>query len=156
MRLAKFFTIILALGLTGCATSRKVQDLETKVGIIEGRINTIEQRQGITESQTGESRESVGYLKGKVESFPVAPSTTAVAGAKGNEGLIYKASPGKMTKKDIQKALKNANFYDGPIDGMLGKRTRRAIKEFQKSVGLKADGIIGRETMEKLSIYLTN
>jgi murein L,D-transpeptidase YcbB/YkuD len=153
MRLAKILLIILAVALAGCATGRRVQDLETKVGIMESRVAAIEQRQGITESQTGESRESVGYLKGKVENIHQAPATTIVVGAKGNEGINVPA--GKLSKKDIQLALKNANFYDGPIDGVIGKRTKRSIKEFQKSVGLKADGIVGKETAEKLAVYLT-
>jgi murein L,D-transpeptidase YcbB/YkuD len=153
MRLGKFLAILCVLTLAGCATGRRVQDLETKVGILEGRISTIEQRQGIVESQTGESRESVGYLKGKVEGFP-ASSAMVTSGAKGNEGMVYSAKVSKLSKKDIQRCLKNANFYDGSIDGVLGKKTKRAIKEFQKSVGLKADGVVGKETAEKLAVYL--
>ncbi len=154
MKLLKFLVIVLALTLVGCATGRKVQDLETKVGILEGRIGMIEQRQGIAESQTGESRESVGYLKGKVESIPATPIQTAVVGARENEGFVYGAKPPKMSKKDIQRALKNANFYDGPIDGVMGRRTKKAIKKFQKAMGLKSDGIIGKGTLEKLTGYL--
>jgi len=148
MKWGKFLAILCALTLAGCATGKRVQDLETKVGILDGRISTIEQRQGIAESQTGESRESMGYLKGKVEGFPTA-------GVKGNEGIASGAKMSSLSKKNIQRALKNANFYDGPIDGVLGRKTKRAIKEFQKSAGLKADGVVGKETAEKLSVYLT-
>jgi peptidoglycan hydrolase-like protein with peptidoglycan-binding domain len=59
-----------------------------------------------------------------------------------------------MTKKQIQKALKNAGYYDGNVDGKMGPKTKTAIKEFQKSVGLKADGVAGRNTKEKLLKYL--
>ena len=37
-------------------------------------------------------------------------------------------------------------FYKGKIDGILGKRTRLAIKKYQKTRSLKADGILGDKT----------
>jgi N-acetylmuramoyl-L-alanine amidase len=60
-----------------------------------------------------------------------------------------------MSKKDIQKALKNAGYYDGPVDGKIGPKTRAAIKAFQGDKGLKEDGIPGSQTKEKLAKYLS-
>ena len=57
--------------------------------------------------------------------------------------------------KDIQTALKAANFYTGNIDGKLGPKTKRAIVEFQKAKGLKADGKVGSRTWVALEKYLT-
>ena len=56
--------------------------------------------------------------------------------------------------KDIQKALKNAGFYSGSIDGKLGPKTKKAIEEFQSSKGLKADGKVGPKTWAELEKYL--
>ena len=67
-----------------------------------------------------------------------------------------KAEPPKDRKKQIQIALKNAGFYKGKIDGKLGPQTRQAIREFQKSKGLKPDGIIGQKTWEELRKFLKN
>jgi murein L,D-transpeptidase YcbB/YkuD len=36
----------------------------------------------------------------------------------------------------------------------MGHKTKAAIKEFQKNMGLKADGVCGRNTKEKLAKYL--
>jgi uncharacterized protein (TIGR02594 family) len=55
-----------------------------------------------------------------------------------------------MTVKDIQQALAAAGFDPGPIDGIRGRRTIQAIKEFQEANGLKADGIVGPQTTAKL------
>lgn len=55
---------------------------------------------------------------------------------------------------DIQKALKNAGFYSGAIDGKVGPRTKNAILEFQKAKGLKADGKVGPKTWVELEKYL--
>jgi peptidoglycan hydrolase-like protein with peptidoglycan-binding domain len=53
----------------------------------------------------------------------------------------------------IQQALQNAGFYKGAIDGKIGSGTKSAIVNFQKSKGIKADGIIGRQTWELLKAY---
>jgi peptidoglycan hydrolase-like protein with peptidoglycan-binding domain len=141
--------------LAGCSTvsSKRLNNLETKVGALEARVDSVEQRQSAIEGQTGESRESVGYLKGKVDSR--GPSTVVVTGGQGNEGYLYKSGKKSLTHKDIQFALKNAGFYNGPIDGKIGKNTKKAIREFQKANGLKADGIVGPKTRDLLLQYLT-
>lgn len=56
--------------------------------------------------------------------------------------------------KDIQKALKNAGFYTGSIDGKVGPKTKKAVEEFQKSKGLKVDGKVGPKTWAELENYL--
>ena len=56
--------------------------------------------------------------------------------------------------KDIQRALKNAGFDIGTIDGKIGPKTKKAIEDFQKSKGLKADGKVGPKTWAELERYL--
>ncbi|WP_031434623.1 NlpC/P60 family protein [Methylomarinum vadi] len=51
-----------------------------------------------------------------------------------------------MTTKDIQQALKDAGFDPGPIDGVRGRNTIKAIKQFQAANGLAVDGLLGPET----------
>ena len=48
--------------------------------------------------------------------------------------------------KYFQSVLSELGFYKGKIDGILGKRTRLAIKKYQKTRSLKADGILGDKT----------
>ena len=57
---------------------------------------------------------------------------------------------GNITKI-IQKALikKGYSIYGG-IDGIFGNDTDRRVKDFQRNNGLSADGIVGRQTIEKL------
>lgn len=54
--------------------------------------------------------------------------------------------------KELQKALRDRGFDPGQTDGVFGKKTERAVKRFQKSVGLKADGIAGRRTFTALGL----
>ena len=60
----------------------------------------------------------------------------------------------KINTKKVQAALKNAGFNPGFIDGKLGPKTKRSIREFQKSKGLTQDGSIGFETWKELKEYL--
>jgi len=151
MRWKWLLVIPMVLLVTGCSTvGKRMNNLETKMGALEAKVDSVEQRQSAIEGQTGESRESVGYLKGKVDSH--GPSTVVVTGAQGNAGYLYGKK--SLTHKDIQLALKNANFYTGPIDGKIGKNTKKAIREFQKANGLIPDGIVGKKTRERLMEYL--
>jgi hypothetical protein len=54
----------------------------------------------------------------------------------------------KMT--GIQARLNNLGYESGPIDGIQGPITTRAVKEFQKENELKVDGIPGPLTQGKL------
>ena len=154
MRWKWLLVIPMVLLVTGCSTvsSKRLNSLETKVSTLEAKVDSVEQRQSAIEGQTGESRESVGYLKGKVDSH--GPSTVVVTGTQGNAGYLYKTGKKSLSHKDIQLVLKNANFYTGSIDGKIGKNTKKAIREFQKANGLKADGVMGPKTRDLLLQYL--
>ena len=58
-----------------------------------------------------------------------------------------------LSKTDIlfvQQFLKNRGFYVSNVDGRFGKETKAALKRFQKSVSLPADGFISADLIEKL------
>lgn len=52
--------------------------------------------------------------------------------------------------REIQKALSDAGFYKGAIDGVIGWRHKAAVKAFQVANGLAADGIVGPITLSAL------
>lgn len=58
--------------------------------------------------------------------------------------------------QDIQIALKNAGYYTGPIDGIIGRQTTKAIQDFQKENNLQVDGKVEPETWDLLSQYLNS
>lgn len=51
-----------------------------------------------------------------------------------------------MTTLEIQRRLKALGFDPGPVDGVRGRLTIRAIKAFQATNGLATDGIVAART----------
>ncbi len=54
--------------------------------------------------------------------------------------------------RQIQTKLRQLGHYSGSIDGIYGSDTKRAVISFQKSCGLKADGIAGPKTLLYLGL----
>ena len=54
--------------------------------------------------------------------------------------------------RQIQTKLKNLGYYKSTIDGIYGNNTKSAVTAFQKSCGLKADGIAGPQTLLYLGL----
>jgi peptidoglycan hydrolase-like protein with peptidoglycan-binding domain len=52
--------------------------------------------------------------------------------------------------EEVQRGLLATGNYKGMVDGVVGKRTRLAIAEYQKAAGLKVDGEISTELIEHL------
>lgn len=59
-----------------------------------------------------------------------------------------------LSTRDLQTALHSAGFDPGPIDGLPGRRTTAAVKEFQRAKRLMVDGIVGPATIRTLSPFL--
>jgi hypothetical protein len=54
---------------------------------------------------------------------------------------------------NIQKFLKNENFFDGEISGYLDDALLASIKAFQKFTGIRVDGIIGPSTYKAMTSF---
>lgn len=50
----------------------------------------------------------------------------------------------------LQQKLKDLGYLAGGVDGDFGNKTKKAVEAFQKEMGLKVDGIAGRETLTLL------
>jgi hypothetical protein len=61
-----------------------------------------------------------------------------------------RAPPKSNLLTGVQYRLNAAGFGAGPVDGIMGPKTRKAVTEFQKTYKLSADGIPGPRTQAKL------
>ena len=137
MLLRILLSIFILMNLAGCATTKKesakiqVQQLQSQIGDLEMQLK--------------QRDEEIQGLEKELDKAERVKSTSA------------KTAPGdvsKVSSKQIQTALKNAGFYDGSIDGKVGKNTKKAICAFQEANGLTADGVVGNKTWSKLKAYL--
>ena len=56
------------------------------------------------------------------------------------------------TVSEAQQALKDKGFDPGAVDGVMGHNTRAAIKKYQESQHLSADGRLGSKTLDSLGV----
>ncbi len=54
--------------------------------------------------------------------------------------------------KEVQQALMSKGYYNGPIDGIAGSKTRSGVKEFQQDQDLPATGRINAATLQRLDV----
>uniref|UniRef100_UPI0018769B17 peptidoglycan-binding domain-containing protein n=1 Tax=Clostridium cuniculi TaxID=2548455 RepID=UPI0018769B17 len=62
---------------------------------------------------------------------------------------LRKGASGNITKL-LQEKLVKLGYNTNGVDGIFGSGTYSAVREFQKTRGLSADGIVGQNTWRKL------
>ena len=139
----KFFSFpLLALLVSGCATTRpkpvENQDPQSQMAAMQSQLQAKDQEIQDLRYQLDSNQQSL------------SGSNFASSGSSDKYNLLR--VPG-VAGVDVQKALLKAGFDPGPVDGRLGKKTRTAIKAFQKKHGLTADGVIGEKTWSVLRSY---
>lgn len=92
--------------------------------------------------------------KGRI-SHPVPPATPDGMLYLGDDEsekfeLVLRALDPIDTPTGIQQRLHNLNYNPGKIDGIIGPRTRAAVRLFQEHHDLDPDGIAGPKTQAKL------
>ena len=143
----------LAFLITGCATTQN----KTSMDQMQIKVADLEKKVEEKDSEIVDLKYQVKDLNSRLESPQPAESETSSHGSRAemdqsntSKGVIKVSA----SISDVQKALKNAGFYKGTVDGKIGQQTKKAIENFQRKHNLTADGIIGRRTWEELKVYL--
>ena len=66
--------------------------------------------------------------------------------------VTYRQGDTGQAVRTIQDKLKRWGYYDGSVDGIFGSGTASAVRYFQRSNGLTADGIVGPATLRALGM----
>lgn len=138
--LAVLFSCFLFLGVGGCATGRRQSDLE-----IQGLKNQV----SLLEAQLQSKDEEIGGLKDSLGKMQQAEPSAQEAGLR-----VIPEVKSRPNVRQIQTALTNAGYDPGSIDGKMGRKTKDAIRAFQRANSLPVDGKVGRKTWKALMQYL--
>lgn len=127
--------VVFIFSLNGCASlckknNSELQGLRDKVSALESQLSE-------KDNEISSLRESTLRSSGEIN-------------LAANQAEVKQ----QIDPKQIQAALKNAGYYQGAVDGKLGKKTRRAVREFQKANNLPIDGKVGNKTWSILKDYL--
>ena len=82
-----------------------------------------------------------------------APTTTTPTTLP--EGVVLRRGDESGDVSQVQAALVELGYSTGGIDGKFGKATEQAVRDFQKSSDLAADGVVGPATLAALSAALS-
>lgn len=142
LSMAAFLLLIAPMTLAGCAGARlnkadkplppkeRIAQLESEAQVKDQEITRLQQE---LDQMRGQVAASESYSYEPVSNVKSAPSTGSIR------------VPG-LTVTQLQRALKAAGYDPGTIDGRFGKRTKEAVRSFQRSEGLKVDGVVGQKT----------
>jgi len=74
------------------------------------------------------------------------------SGMSGSSGTAMSNRGSGSHIKEVQQALKDKGYDPGPVDGVMGSKTKDALKSFQSASNLSATGTLNSETAEKLGV----
>ena len=101
---------------------------------------------GSQSERTGET--GVPLPKGSPQAGTVEMGKSKAGGSDATTG-----GRGAMSDvRGVQQALKDKGYDPGPVDGVMGARTKDALKSFQTGSNLQATGNINAETAQKLGV----
>ncbi len=157
MKTGWFGLIILGAGIflvTGCATT-DAPHMDQRLTLLSHEVARLDMTLQQTEAALEAERQRSAQLEQMLATGrPPMDLSTPLVDLSTN---VYRTPSGfQIPAGDLQRALKNAGFYDGEIDGKIGPGTRRAIRAFQSENGLEPDGICGKQTWDSLKTHLTS
>ena len=148
------FLIGLTIFLSGCATTAQNHTLTTQLQL---RVGDMERKLEQKEEQIKEIKYEIRDLAYDIAQLKKRGKKSFSSKVKTGSSKIIdddRVIRVDVDAMDVQKALKNAGVYNRDIDGNVGSGTKAAISTFQQENGLKADGIVGKQTWDALRPYL--
>ena len=83
-------------------------------------------------------------------------NTLVLAFAQSALAVSYRQGDSGSAVTTIQTKLKRWGYFDGPVDGIYGSKTTKAVRSFQRKNGLTADGVAGPATLKALGMEQTS
>jgi peptidoglycan hydrolase-like protein with peptidoglycan-binding domain len=64
--------------------------------------------------------------------------------------LPAEAGMSTANRRQVQEALRRLDYYQGPVDGIFGQRTRAAIRRFQQTIDAEPTGTLTPDQANRL------
>jgi hypothetical protein len=133
------------INVPGTYQNINVQTLVTPAG----------ERRGTVPEQTGTVNRQVLVTPERYEWVPVACESAEPIRSSGATS-VARSTMTRPTEvvalRDVQSALKSKGFYTGPIDGILGTNTARALRNFQRQNGISSNELLSSDTLRRLGL----
>ncbi len=134
------FAALTALFVSGCATAHP-RHSDAKTAPADSQVTALQ-------SELQAKDQQIQDLQYQLEQSRHTPEANySSSSGKGTSSKIHVAG---VSVSDLQNALNKAGFDAGSADGKMGKKTKSAIKAFQRAHGLKPDGVVGEKTWKLL------
>ena len=99
---------------------------------------------------------SAGMSNTSGQTSTAAPATPTYAPALDNLGTVtMRLDDQNEYVRALQRKLAALGYYDGPITGHYGRKTKQAVMDFQKANGISRDGVAGGTTLQKINAAAT-
>jgi len=135
------FLILTTFLVTGCATARaRRADAKPTAAQTESQIETL---QGELQAKD----QQIQDLQYQLDQNRQGGSANFSSGSGSKSSKIRVSG---VSISDVQSALVRSGFDPGPVDGKMGKKTKAAIKAFQRAHNLNPDGVVGDKTWKLL------
>jgi peptidoglycan hydrolase-like protein with peptidoglycan-binding domain len=85
-----------------------------------------------------------------------APASTSASSAPSSGSSTNPAVVPSASVKKLQQELGQLNYYEGPVDGIMGAQTTAAIKDLQRQANLPQTGTMNPATQTALDNYLVH
>lgn len=126
---------------------KRLKDLRFDPGRLDGVFDSGTEA-AVIAFQKSEDLLADGIVGSKTLAALELAETEEVAG----EALLLQVGASGPHVEALQKQLAALGFDPGPLDGVFGEKTEKAVFAFQESRELDADGIAGPQTMAALSL----
>ena len=103
----------------------------------------------------GLTRHDATAASGSPAASASAPAQPSAPSANPAQPTAPAVVPSASVKK-LQQELGQLNYYEGPVDGIMGPQTSAAIKDLQRQAGLAQTGTMNAATQAALDNFLVH
>jgi peptidoglycan hydrolase-like protein with peptidoglycan-binding domain len=110
---------------------------------------------GAAEQESGKAKSgSAAQMEpsGQQRSADMEQQSQRQAGAAGQAQKISAQQLSSDQVKQIQQALQDKGVSPGPVDGVVGPKTKQALRQFQQDQGIAGSGQINEQTLQALDL----